>query len=463
MLKNSSYFQLPDNFYSRETPHCFKDPQIVSFNSKLSFELNLNHLKNDPLTLSGQNIDTDALSLAYAGHQFGHFVPQLGDGRAHLLGEIDTPAGRSIELQLKGSGQTRYSRAGDGRSPLGAVLKEYLFSQLLHSLGIPTTRSLAALTTGEEVMRELPQPGGLLVRSARSHLRVGSFEYFAARGDQTNLHKLMLFACEKLQIEPRTPESLFEIVLKAQAKLVAKWMSVGFIHGVMNTDNMSLVGETIDYGPCAFMDHFNPDQKFSYIDRLGRYRYNNQPQIAHWNLSVFASCLSLLANAPQALQERLDQWHLEYEQHLLDEFGMKFGLDTGCNKSFLNLWLDYLTEFKLDFTSSHRDLVFLLQGIEQDQFPVTDRLVSFVKQWKDLRQGQSDELTSIMLQTANPCFVLRNHHVVAAMEAAENGSFDLYFQLLNACESPFQMLTDFDQLYRPPGDDEKVIYTYCGT
>ena len=295
---DNSYARLPNHFYTRLMPTAVTHPDMVKLNTELAQDLGIDpDLYDDKewaAIFSGNHIPTgaDPIAMAYAGHQFGHFVPQLGDGRAILIGEIKDAGGFHKDIQLKGCGQTPFSRQGDGRAALGPVLREYIVSEAMNALGIPTTRALAAVKTGEPVYRETILPGAVLTRVASSHVRVGTFQYFAARGDITAVKQLADYVIERHYIDLKNSdkpyESLLRAVSKRQAKLVAQWMRIGFIHGVMNTDNMAISGETIDYGPCAFMDTYDPDTVFSSIDNFGRYAYANQPQIAQWNLLQLA-------------------------------------------------------------------------------------------------------------------------------------------------------------------------------
>jgi uncharacterized protein YdiU (UPF0061 family) len=308
---SSTYASLPEHFYARVNPEPAPAPRLLAWNTELAAALGLEALQDEPEKLadwfSGNRLlpGSDPMALAYAGHQFGNFVPQLGDGRALLLGELALD-GRRVDVQLKGSGQTPFSRRGDGKAAIGPVIREYLVSEAMHRLGVPTTRSLAAVATGEWVLREERLPGAVLTRVASSHIRVGTFEYLAARRDREGLQALADFAIARHYPEAAGQErpllAFFAGVVEAQAKLVAHWMDIGFIHGVMNTDNMAISGETIDYGPCAFMDEFDYQQVFSSIDRMGRYAYGRQAPIAHWNLARLAECLLLLGD-PQALFE----------------------------------------------------------------------------------------------------------------------------------------------------------------
>ncbi len=353
----NTYFYLPKDFYKESLPIGVSNPRLVFFNEKLSEELKLPNYDSNDLNLifSGQRIlsNSKPIAMAYAGHQFGHFVPQLGDGRAILLGEVRDKSNKLRDIHLKGSGKTYFSRGGDGLAPLGPMLREYIVSEAMNALGVPTTRALALVSTGDLVYRENPQPGAILTRIASSHIRVGTFEFFASRNDLKNLKVLADYVIQRHYPDCITTENpyldLLKKVICAQAKLMARWMGLGFIHGVMNTDNTTISGETIDYGPCAFMDYYNPEKVFSSIDRGGRYAYKNQPQIAEWNLSVFASCLLPLVLAPSSLnfkgqddfeaikklyteenikvvQDEIDKFERIYKFYWLSEMKQKLGL-----------------------------------------------------------------------------------------------------------------------------------------
>ena len=341
---DNSYSRLPERFYSRVRPKPVKAPQLIALNDDLAKSLGLDadDLRStegiSALAGNGQFEGSDPIAMAYAGQQFGNWVPQLGDGRAVLLGEVVNPSGERFDIQLKGSGPTPYSRMGDGRAWLGPVLREYIVSEAMACLGVPTTRALAAVSTGDPVIREEILPGAILTRVARSHLRVGTFQYFAARRDDEGLERLADYAIDRLYPQHKDEAlpyiGLLNSVIEAQARLVARWMNMGFIHGVMNTDNVSIAGETIDYGPCAFMDDFHPDRVFSSIDQTGRYAYSNQPRVAHWNLVQFAqSLLPLLSErigdekeAVEQAQLAINAYPLHYEKAYQTGFNAKLGL-----------------------------------------------------------------------------------------------------------------------------------------
>ena len=344
---DNSYSKLPDIFFERIKPIPVKDPELIRFNKPLGEKLGLNLSKDKSLLsaiFSGNKIPegSEPIALLYAGHQFGYFVPQLGDGRAILLGEVVNKDGRRFDIQLKGSGQTSYSRGGDGRAPLGPVIREYIMSEAMHALNIPTTRTLAIATTGEMVSRETLLPGGILTRVASSHLRVGTFEYFAASEDLVNLQLLADYAINRhfpnLENDDHRYQKFLESVCDNQASLIAKWMHVGFIHGVMNTDNMTISGETIDYGPCAFMDNYSPNTVFSSIDHRGRYAYGNQPNVAQWNLACLGECLLPLIHSDRNKA-------IQFIEEILSDFESKFR----------NYWLSGMYKNCLLYTSDAAD------------------------------------------------------------------------------------------------------------
>ncbi|MFM1569726.1 MAG: protein adenylyltransferase SelO, partial [SAR86 cluster bacterium] len=366
MLFDNSYQNLPQDFFERINPVPVKDPQLIIFNNDLGKSLGIDQKINKKELaniFSGNEIlkGSSPIALAYAGHQYGNFVNQLGDGRAVLLGEVSTPNQERFDMQLKGSGQTRFSRQGDGRSPLGPVIREYVVSEAMNALGIPSTRSLAAVTTGEKVFREVILPGGILTRIAKSHIRVGTFEYFAAQKNTENLKTLADYTIKRhfpsLKDVANPYLSLLEIVSERQIELISKWMGVGFIHGVMNTDNTSIVGETIDYGPCAFMDEYNPSTVFSSIDAHGRYAFGNQPLIAQWNMACFANSLLGLIDkdtekATDKAQKVINNFPNKMSEAMMSVMCKKIGLDSTKpnSKETLTKLLRIMLDNKSDYT-----------------------------------------------------------------------------------------------------------------
>jgi uncharacterized protein YdiU (UPF0061 family) len=436
----------------------------------------------DPQLLCGARPPAHGLGFAtaYAGHQFGHFVPQLGDGRALLLGDLRI-GGQAHELQLKGSGRTVFSRGGDGRAALGPVLREVLVAEAMHALGVPSTRALAATVTGEQVWREAgPQPGAVLARVASSHVRVGSFEFFAARRDLESLRALLDWvirrhypACAEAE---RPALALLEQVCARQARLVAQWLSVGFVHGVMNTDNMALSGETIDYGPCAFVDEYASNKVFSSIDRGGRYAYSQQPAIAQWNLARLAESLLPLVDADEQRSIELVMPCIEgfpdlFGRHWLRCFGAKLGLaspmpaDTGLAQDFLAL----LEQHQHDFTLAFRSLARRIDGSDWPPQLVDPTAEACFAEWlarwraRLASEGTAVPAISAALHAANPALIPRNHQVEAAIGAAAAGDFQPFERLLAACTHPFSQAQEQLAYMQPPKPAERVLQTFCGT
>ncbi|TRD19778.1 protein adenylyltransferase SelO [Palleronia caenipelagi] len=467
---DNSYALLPDRFFARQSPTPVAEPELFALNRALAFDLGLtldNWGDTDAAQLfSGNQIPegADPLAAAYAGHQFGNWVPQLGDGRAVLLGEIVTPLGRR-DVQLKGAGRTPWSRGGDGRAWLGPVLREYVVSEAMHALGIPTTRALAAVTTGETVWREAPLPGAILTRVAASHIRVGTFQYFSARQDVEALRTLTDHVIARHYPDADGPEGLLSAVVAAQADLIARWMSVGFIHGVMNTDNMALSGETIDYGPCAFMDGYHPARKFSSIDRFGRYAFDQQPDIAVWNLSQLASTLLPLFPDPEAAIPRLTEVLNGFAPLFRDRwtalFRAKLGLtrDEEEDATLASDLLKIMSRGEDDFT-----LVFRGLGDGTAAEHITDRPAfdAWSSRWQARRsrdETSAAEQVALMDRT-NPAVIPRNHRIEEMIEAAVAGDRQPFDRLTAALATPF---TENAELARAPRSDEIVQATFCGT
>lgn len=471
MKFNNTYFKLPGKFYQRHLPEDFPSSKLIVLNQELVEELGLELPQDKDLIaqlFSGQKLfeGSDPAALAYAGFQFGHPVPELGDGRALLLGEIN---GRDI--QLKGSGRTAFSRQGDGRSALGPVLREYILSEAMFKLNVPTTRALCAVETGEEVIRQFgPEPGGIFTRVADSHIRVGTFQYFAFQGDLDSLKTLFSYTLERHYPELLKLESMEEKCLELlraftikQAELVAKWSSLGFIHGVMNTDNFSLAGITIDYGPCAFMDEFKFHKVFSSIDRQGRYSFFNQVPIAKWNILRLADCLLPLINSDQEIaiekvESLLEKVFPIFEKKRLESFSLKLGLQDyrDSDEEIVMSFLEYLEENELDFTLSFRNLPKLYTG-DLDSYVKSSKLDNFINLWK-ARKPNVEDLDSI-----NPLYIPRNHQVERAIDLAYEGDFSLFHRLLKVYKSPFCYQDGEDDLISAPKREERVQKTYCGT
>jgi len=502
ILFNNEYVELGSSFYDKATPSPVAAPKLIIFNENLAQILGIEttRLVDDDLTaiFSGNRLPAGAqpLAMAYAGHQFGNFVPQLGDGRAILLGEISSLDGKCYDLQLKGSGQTYYSRNGDGRAALGSVLREYLVSEAMATLGVPTTRALAAVTTGEDVVRERLLPGGVITRVAQSFVRVGTFQYFAGRGDLDAVRKLADYVIERMNPQLRDADNpyaaLFKTVVDRQAALIAQWMQFGFIHGVMNTDNMSIVGETIDYGPCAFMDEYKYDKVFSSIDRNGRYAYHNQPAIGLWNLTRLAECLAPLFSQDEDVsvdmaKDILMTYQPAYEKNWLANMRAKCGLSTEVKKMIadgdkilIESFLELMDKNGADFTLT---FYYLSQAMRQtsgqvlkdisgpnrslyDLFKDTEKLDNWLNQWQQRLTYEpiNAEHRQANMHEVNPVYIPRNHQIEAAIRAAEdNRDFSVFHELQKVLQNPFLRQDGKDKYMQPPQADEVVSQTFCGT
>ena len=485
---DNSYARLPERFYSRLAPVGVSSPRLVRLNEKLAAHLNLDlaalSSPEGVAVLAGNRIPerADPLAMAYAGHQFGMFVPRLGDGRAILLGEVVDRDGVRRDIQLKGSGRTPYSRSGDGRAALGPVLREYIVSEAMAALGIPTTRALAAVTTGETVWRDRPLPGAVLTRVAQSHVRIGTFQFFAARGDTEAIRHLADYVIGRHYSAAAGEENPYLALLNAligrQADLVASWALVGFIHGVMNTDNMSIAGETIDYGPCAFMDTYHPETVYSSIDRFGRYAYGNQPRIAQWNLTRFAeTLLPLLAEdtntAVEAAQTALDDFLPRFDQAFAAGLRRKLGLlqaEPGDALLAKDL-LDLMAANSADFTLTFRRLCEAAGNADRDEdvrrhFDDPSAFDGWAKQWRQrlsAEGGHPAERIAVM-RRANPAFIPRNHLVEEAITAAQDhGDFGPFETLLCVLATPYEHQPGFTRYAEPPRPDQVVHQTFCGT
>jgi serine/tyrosine/threonine adenylyltransferase len=485
---DNSYAALPDRFHARLAPTPVPAPRLIRVNRALAERLGLDA---DALGspegvrfLAGNQVPDGAspIAAAYAGHQFGNFVPQLGDGRAVLLGEVIAPDGARFDIQLKGSGKTPWSRGGDGRAALGPVLREYIVSEAMAALGIPTTRALAAVTTGEGVHRETILPGAVLTRVASSHIRVGTFQYFAARGDQDGVRLLADHVIARHYPEAAAAENpyraLLDGVIARQAALVPKWLLVGFIHGVMNTDNCSIAGETIDYGPCAFMDTYDPATVFSSIDQYGRYAYGNQPRIAVWNLARFAeTLLPLLAEgedkAVEIAQEALAAYGPAFEEGYFGGLRRKIGLATARDGdvTLVNDLLKLMAENQADFTLTFRALCDAAADPGRDALvraELTDPSAfdNWASRWRWRLGDEAEEPGAIAaaMRGVNPEFIPRNHRVEAALNAAiEREDFAPFEELLDVLSRPFESRPEFAAYTKPPLPDERVLRTFCGT
>lgn len=460
---DNSYAKLPDAFFTRLAPTPVKSAKMLAWNTKLADTLGI--VGTDSSVFAGNHVPEGATPLAqlYAGHQFGSYNPQLGDGRAILLGEVIDCRGIRRDIQLKGSGPTPYSRMGDGRAWLGPVLREYVVSEAMHALGIPTTRALAAVATGESVYREQGAlPGAVLTRVAASHLRVGTFQIFAQRGQIDELKTLTKYAIARHWPEANGPMELLAAVCAAQADLVADWMSVGFIHGVMNTDNCTISGETIDYGPCAFMDAYHEGRVFSSIDQMGRYAFGNQPRIAVWNMAQLATALIQLCDDKDAAVKEATAIVHDMPERLqcawLQRFGAKIGLDdaTPEDQPLIEDLLSLMQKDGADFTNTFAALG---NDAARDQFADRSTFDAWCVRWK---ARISPNATEIMAH-ANPQIIPRNHRIEAMIDAAVDGDMAPFERLMAALSQPYDLPAEFDDLRRPPTQQEIVPATFCGT
>lgn len=488
------YARLPEHFYIRFDPVPVPAPRLVAFNRPLAealgFDLDAFDEARAAEWFSGNVLPAGAepVAQAYAGHQFGHFNPRLGDGRAVLLGEVADRDGRLRDIQLKGAGMTPFSRGADGRSPLGPVLREYLVSEAMHRLGVPTTRALAAVTTGERVFRRVPEPGAVLTRVASSHLRVGTFQYFAARDDGEAVRILADLAIERhyphlLSLEEGERYlALLEAVAGRQAALVAKWMGLGFIHGVMNTDNCAISGETIDYGPCAFMEAYSPTTVFSSIDEQGRYAYRNQPWLAQWNLARLAETLLPLIDADQerAVERAtavLEAFEPRYEAEWLAVFRAKLGLvqEEEGDRELAEALLEAMEAGGADFTLAFRRLseaVEEAEAVEEEApallelFEYDSALRDWLPRWRErlAREGVGSEATAARMNAVNPLYIPRNHQVERMIAAAaEQDDFGPFEALREVLADPFTEQPGREAYAEPAPATEKVFRTFCGT
>lgn len=485
---DNSYTALPDSFFARVAPTPVASPRLIKLNRPLAVHLGLDPdwlaSPEGAEILSGKRVPdgADPIAMAYAGHQFGHFVPQLGDGRAILLGEVIDADGVRRDIQLKGSGPTPFSRRGDGRAALGPVLREYIVSETMAALGIPTTRSLAAVVTGESVIRETPLPGAVLTRVASSHIRVGTFQYFAARNDVEGVKRLADHVIARhypaIANAERRYRALLDAVIARQAELVARWLLIGFIHGVMNTDNTSISGETIDYGPCAFMDSYDPATVFSSIDEQGRYAYGNQPRIALWNLTRFAETLlpllsdeqdKAIADAQEALGAFAEKFNTAYQAGLRSKLGLSTERDG--DPALAQDLLDAMAKNQADFTLTFRRLGAAAPGIDGDDamrklFADPTAYDEWAVRWRQrLSQEPLDAATrQSAMRSVNPAFIPRNHRVQAVIQAAVNSEdFAPFEELLAVMAKPYQDQPAYAAYADPAAPHERVLQTFCGT
>lgn len=476
---HNSYANLPEFFYSKLNPTPVKDPELVLLNKKLaeSLELITNNLsKKEIAQIFAGNIildDSEPLAQAYAGHQFGHFT-MLGDGRAILLGEHVTKSNERFDVQLKGSGRTPYSRGGDGRAALGPMLREYIISEAMNALKIPTTRSLAVVTTGEPIYRETVLKGAILTRIALSHLRVGTFQYALNYGDEEYLKTLANYAIDRhfsnIKNENDKYILMFREVVKRQANLISKWMLVGFIHGVMNTDNMTISGETIDYGPCAFMDDYDPKTVFSSIDTYGRYAYGNQPTIGEWNLSCLASAMLPLFNENQEkaldlAKRELSEFNKIYNVSYINGMRSKLGIfnEEPQDEELISTLLDIMYKYKADYTNTFVNLTFAKENTTE--MYTSQDYKEWYTLWQDrlTRQQESKEKSHELMKSSNPAVIPRNHRVEEALEAANNGDFNVMDKLMNVLLKPFDHSKDQEEYATLPPTASCKYQTFCGT
>jgi uncharacterized protein YdiU (UPF0061 family) len=484
----NTYAALPDGFFARVAPTPVASPRLIKLNRPLALRLGLDPDRLASLEgteiLAGKRLPDGAepIAMAYAGHQFGHFVPQLGDGRAILLGEVIDVDGVRRDIQLKGSGPTPFSRRGDGRAALGPVLREYIVSEAMAALDIPTTRSLAAVMSGESVMRETVLPGAVLTRVASSHIRVGTFQYFAARGDTDGVRRLADHVIARHYPEAAVAErpyhALLEGVIARQAELVARWLLVGFIHGVMNTDNTSISGETIDYGPCAFMDHYDPAAVFSSIDEQGRYAYANQPRIALWNLTRLAECLLPLFSddKDQAVEQAQlilsgfpERFTAAYQSGLRQKIGL-FTKHDG-DEALVQDLLDAMAKNHADFTLTFRRLSDAASDASRDQdvrqlFADPDAYDQWAVRWRQRVsiEPQTPAERAAMMRVTNPAFIPRNHRIEAVIQAAvSRDDFAPFEELLTVLSKPYEDQAVFSAYAEPPEPHQRVLQTFCGT
>jgi serine/tyrosine/threonine adenylyltransferase len=487
-MNPSSYAGLPERFFARVDPIPVKKPRLLRFNYALGAELGLVVGDLDAEALAGLfsgNVvpqGAEPIAMAYAGHQFGQFVPQLGDGRAILLGEVLDRAGARRDIQLKGSGRTLFSRGGDGRAALGPVLREYLVSEAMHALGIPTTRALAAVATGEPVFREEALPGAVLTRVAASFVRVGTFQYFAARNDVDAVRRLADYVIDRHYPEAKSEQqpylALLRAVTDAQASLIASWMHVGFIHGVMNTDNMAVSGETIDFGPCAFMDSYDPAAVFSSIDRQGRYAYGNQPHAAVWNLARFAETLLPIidASADRAVElanEALATFSTRFSDRSLAGVRRKLGLSAreDGDAALAEDLLDVMQRNQADFTLTFRGLCAAAEGEAGDAgmhslFANPREYDAWASRWRArlAREPSEPRARAEAMRQVNPAFIPRNHRIEQVIKAAVEGDdFEPFEKLSTVLSKPYLSQVGFESYADPPQPGERVLQTFCGT
>ncbi|MDX8389933.1 MAG: YdiU family protein [Mariprofundaceae bacterium] len=480
----NSYASLGKSFYETSEPALFEAPQLKLWNSRLADELMMSDaLQKDKDFLaqvfSGQQLlqGSEPIAAAYAGHQFGHFVPQLGDGRAHILGDVRDTNGNKREIQLKGSGRTPFSRGGDGRCAIGPAVREYIMSEAMFALGVPTTRCLAVVSTGEMILRQRALPGAVVTRVAASQIRVGSFQYFAAKGDTQALKTLCDYTIKthypELQVnhaDDNQAIKLLERVMERQVQLVVEWMRVGFIHGVMNTDNCALSGETIDFGPCAMMGHYDPDRVFSSIDKMHRYAFAKQAPIARWNMARLAECLLPLVHenehkALDALTPLIEGFSIRFQQAYRNMMGKKLGLDSVGEKddALIQAILKRMQDKQLDYT---RTFDTLTKSLDSNQVEIKEKLGLVFKDWMQRLMQEKQPLNEIqsVMRSHNPLLIPRNHHIEAVLKTCEKtGDMHAVKSFLEVLESPYTELPATHHYQDEPKDADAHYQTFCGT
>jgi len=482
----NTYARLPPRFYTRTEPTPVAAPRLIRFNAPLAQELGIEVDPGDEQgiaqALSGNRLlpGSEPLAMAYAGHQFGQFVPQLGDGRAILLGEVRGRDGVLRDIHLKGAGRTPFSRGGDGRAALGPVLREYVVSEAMTALGIPSTRALAAVATGETVLREEPLPGAILTRIAASHVRVGTFQFFAAREDFDAVRTLADYVIARHYPDIKPADNpyleLLNALMRRQASLVAKWLQVGFIHGVMNTDNYTVSGETIDYGPCAFMDVYDANQVFSSIDARGRYAYSNQPSIAQWNLVRFAETLLPLIDPNQEravalATESINAFAARIDLEWLKGMRAKLGLtaEDPRDRDLVQNLLGIMQRTHADFTVTFRDLCGVAESNETGTIGALGadgEFQTWLADWKSrcALEPESGAARAAAMRAVNPRYIPRNHRIEELIAAAaEHGDFSPFHKFIGVLSKPFDEQPEFEAYAAPPRPEQRVAHTFCGT
>ncbi|QIZ20692.1 YdiU family protein [Candidatus Pelagibacter giovannonii] len=476
---DNTYAKLPEDFLVKQTPIPVKSPEIIILNKDLSKDLGLDftNIKEENLSqlFSGNLLPTgsESIAQAYAGHQFGHFT-MLGDGRAVLMGEHVSKNGDRHDIQFKGSGKTPFSRSGDGRAALGPMLREYIISEAMHELGVPTTRSLAVVKTGENVIREIHLPGAILTRIAASHIRVGTFQYIAATQKEQNLKVLFDYVINRhypnIKNSKNQALDLLKTIMNVQINLVINWMRIGFIHGVMNTDNVSICGETIDYGPCAFMDTYNPDTIFSSIDQQARYSFSNQPKIIKWNLARFAECIITLIDdnkdkAVEIATEVINSFERIYEEKWLNMMRDKLGLfgEHINDQILITELLKWMDKNKADYTNT---FCFLMnEKFSDNEIYNDENFLIWKKRWKDrleLNNNNQEKYLKLM-HSVNPIIIPRNHKVEEALTAANNGDLEVMNKLLAVLKKPYESQNSIIDFQSPAPSSDKAYQTFCGT